>query len=314
MRAKPRWRNPLAALGLAGAACVIQTSVQAAETLPAAVPPGTDESRVLAKDPKGKPIAPVLKTFRILGRQLDTRQIVDRPLWKQLPFSAIGIIVVEFAGGRYFQGTGFLVAPNVVLTAAHVLHSPDFGLALKASFKAACEPDAEASQLENSRLRVSKAWRSGDFDISADYGAMFLPDAKTFAACGVLEIESVMPSFLNRQARDAPTSFMVAGFPVSKPADTMWQAAGSVAFSPPASVRHLIDTTPGQSGAPLLTAIIDQTTAKRAPLAIGIHSRGNESLNVNEARRIDADVVNDLRIWWQEIVGKEFVARNGGAP
>jgi V8-like Glu-specific endopeptidase len=40
----------------------------------------------------------------------------------EYPYSTIGIIAMRHRGGDYKQGTGFLIAPNIVLTCAHNLY------------------------------------------------------------------------------------------------------------------------------------------------------------------------------------------------
>jgi V8-like Glu-specific endopeptidase len=50
----------------------------------------------------------------------DTRQKVNDPL--QFPYSAIGKLSLNYQHGQYI-GTGFLVGPNIVLTAAHNVYS-----------------------------------------------------------------------------------------------------------------------------------------------------------------------------------------------
>lgn len=50
---------------------------------------------------------------------------INNPL--EYPYSAIGIIIMKHQGQQqFYQGTGFLIAPNVVFTCAHNLY--DFKL------------------------------------------------------------------------------------------------------------------------------------------------------------------------------------------
>ena len=50
----------------------------------------------------------------------DTRNKVEDPL--EFPYSAIGYLSLKYGLSKY-SGSGFLVGPNIVLTAAHNVYS-----------------------------------------------------------------------------------------------------------------------------------------------------------------------------------------------
>ncbi len=280
-------------------------------------PPGsaatTDvrEKGIIAKDPRtGEPLsddAPPTASARgivtvVDGVLTDTRAGIEPRQFTDPPFGAIGIIVVTFANGVVEQGTGFLVDPGIVLTAGHVLHSPAHGPARKVQFTPGCRLSKNVpTQYADARhIRVSPAWRTRDNSINSDYGAIFLPDRSVYVPCGSFALAAVAGSFVERHVRLKTTDFMIAGFPAEKPVGTMWLGSGRLRASASAGIRHLIDTTPGQSGAPLFSAIIEPVTRKKIPLAVGIHSRQSQGTKANEARRIDAAVIADLRRWAAE--------------
>jgi V8-like Glu-specific endopeptidase len=241
------------------------------------------------------------------GGVLDTREVVSAPLLTELPFSAIGEIVAQFANGAGQTGTGFLIAPAVVLTAGHVLHDRFNGPAVRVEFTPGCrkglpETPRNSQVVGQRRARVSEDWARGvDQRLAFDYGAIFLPDARQFADCGTLALRDVESSYVERHVRLLTRSFIVAGFPEDKPVGTLWFASGRMIASAVGEVNHLIDTIRGQSGAPLIAVIVDRLTGKRVPLAIGIHSRPSLNLNYNQARRIDDRVLKDLKRWAEEI-------------
>jgi V8-like Glu-specific endopeptidase len=262
--------------------------------------------------PEGVAVEKVIATVDAFrdgaGQAIDSRTAVRREDLTGLPFSAIGQLVVDFPSGRAI-GTGFLVGPGVVLTAAHVLFHPTLGRAVRAEFTPGCraadvpqKAGAVRSQsvLPN-RLRVSDAWAHGDTALAGDYGALLLSDAVAFADCGVLAVKPVGETFVERHARRGSPGFIVAGFPEEKALGTQWYGNGAILRSPVTAILHLIDTTPGESGAPLLALVANKGGEGKSVLALGIHSRPAEfALNYNQARRIDGEVLDDLKRWSDE--------------
>jgi V8-like Glu-specific endopeptidase len=272
----------------------------------AVVPEGPPDARRIIIDDEEKITVDVQRGAG--GEAIDSRVAVQRDDLSGLPFSAIGQILVQFPSGAAI-GTGFLVHPRLVLTAAHVLLSPSLGRAVRAEFTPGCraaglpvKPGAVKSQpVSPDRLRVSEAWARGDTALASDYGALLLPDAVAFADCGVLSLAPVTEEFVHRHAVRGSPGFIVAGFPEDKPRGTQWYGSGALLLSPPAAIKHVIDTMPGQSGAPLIAIVVSKAGGGRTVRAVGIHSRPAEfSRNYNEARRIDERVLQDVRRWIDE--------------
>lgn len=235
---------------------------------------------------------------------LDSRSQVRREELRQPPFSAVGLLLVEYGANRQ-SGTGFLIAPDVVLTAAHVLSSPQFGLATRVTFAPGCAidpasemPDPRLSQVVGPEwLRVSRAWSGGHTQIESDYGVILLPDAALYKNCGRLPIDVREPSFLNGHAASRSTQFFVVGFPAEKAFQSMWIGRGRLRNASKFSVRHLIDSMPGQSGGPLFTIVRDAATGANAAAVLAIHSRPNLEGNYNEARLLDERAVEEIQSW-----------------
>jgi V8-like Glu-specific endopeptidase len=273
-------------------------------SLPGVTPPGTQPGDTK----RGLVSQPVLHVPRALTvvQGVDRRWELNLRDFKSPPFSAIGVIIVRYANGREAMGTGFLVDSGIVLTAGHVLFSHDDGPAILARFTPGCALlQSSSQQVGASRLKVSAAWKQGRDELSGDYGAMFLPDAKLYAPCGAFSIAVVSENFVLRQVASQTREFTVAGFPAEKPLGTMWYELGGLAPSAPSEIQYGIDTTPGQSGAPLFAAVLDPKTKKRVPMAIGIHSRPAPDERVNQARRIDATVIRDLQLWTAEMQAQQ---------
>jgi V8-like Glu-specific endopeptidase len=237
----------------------------------------------------------------------DTRTLIGEADLQRLPFSAIGIIVATFASGDRRQGTGFLVDPGIVLTAAHVLRDHKLDWAVELEFLPGCAfARNQAVVVDASRYRVSGRWDPRSIPLTADYGAIFLPDRDRYAGCGVFTIAPIAPSFVERHERLGTKDFMIAGFPGDKPFGSMWVGGDTIAPRGATTMRHRIDTIVGQSGAPLFAAVDDPATQRRLPLAIGIHSRGSsapgEANQYNEARLVDGGLIEDLNRWAAELL------------
>jgi V8-like Glu-specific endopeptidase len=272
-------------------------------------PPGVDPSDpevlvrgIIKKPPVDEQPAPADPTAKIVikeGVRIDRREMIAAGAIGQPPFSAIGLIVSRYANGVEEQGTGFLVEPGIVLTAGHVLHSHRHGPAIVTSFLPGCALAAKlrGQTVDANRYRVGADWKRGNDGLASDYGAIFLPDRQIYAGCGIFSLSNVTAGFIDRYVTGNSSGFMIAGFPAEKPPPTMWFEAGVITPSAAGSVEHTIDTTPGQSGAPLFAALIDPRSKRRVPMVIGIHSRPAPSGETNQARRIDAQVLQDLRSW-----------------
>lgn len=241
---------------------------------------------------------------------VDTRVAVDSHDLDSLPFSAIGQLSVQHTSGATQFGTGFLIAPGVVMTAAHVLHSHEHGPAVNVTFTSSClqgvasRESTRVQTVGRSRVRVTRRWGEGDDSIEGDYGIVLLPDAPWHKACGTLVPTEVEPAFVERHARRGTDRFMVIGYPFDKPAGSMWLGRGGVLASPGKWVKHLIDTMKGQSGAPLVAILNDPASGRNVAHAIGIHSRESAwTLQYNVARRIDRQMLAEIRSWRDVLEG-----------
>jgi V8-like Glu-specific endopeptidase len=235
----------------------------------------------------------------------DLRLPVNRLELRALPFSAIAHIVSEFGAtaGRE-QGTGFLIEPGIALTAAHVLHSPTSGPASRIAFTLGCRVEGIAfgpnprysMSIDAARWRIPEAWSEGNFGEEVDYAAIFLPDGHGTEACGHLILDNVQAEFLDKRANYETTTLLVAGFPYDKPYGSLWFARGTLRSVGERVIRHLVDTTRGQSGSPLFAVGLERATGQKIPIVFGIHSRAGFG-NFNIARRIDAGLLRDLKRW-----------------
>lgn len=230
---------------------------------------------------------------------IDTRQPVTKFDLNYVPYSAIGQIRAQYARGVTLVGTGFLVAPGLVVTAAHVLDSPTYGPAPLITFVPGCtaggeHPLAVAQTVDRSSYRVSSRWQRGSRAIAADFGVIALPI--TSWQCGSLVLRAIEPEFFTRNINAGTSRFILAGYPVEK-RDQQWLGRGSFWSAVKSRLDHLIDTSPGQSGAPIVAVVADGQSSEKIPMVVGIHSRSaaGDRFAYNQARRVDSELIVEIR-------------------
>lgn len=244
----------------------------------------------------------------------DTRLSITKRDSQQLPFSAIVHILTEFETGPDEVASGFIIEGGLVVTAGHVLFSPEKGLARNVVVTPACRLEevalvrlnrlgqslAFSQVVSREGLRVNKNWRQGQFIAANDYGAILLPDAKRFKSCGHLHLKSADNDLLRQHVRAKTRHFVLPGFPLEK-GQGLWFAEGRLLSFKRRTIRHLIDTTGGQSGSPIIAIGRDPQTLKKISIAFGVHSKAADfGRNFNVARRFDKEFMLDIADWKRE--------------
>lgn len=246
-----------------------------------------------------------VRPVEITGFQLisgdDTREYVRQP--RSYPWRCIGKLIVRWPNTLVTGATGSLIGLSQVITAAHTVYRKSRGgWATAAMFIPAYDGSAANESQpygtsEVSEFHATKGWVENDnvgHDIEKyeyDLAVLSLRQAPNShavgEATGYLSIGDYPTSDLvNRRINVAgyPTENLPAvSIAANHPGQVMFHGAGAVLESRLTTFSHVIDTTAGQSGSPVW--VVDGNFA----VLVGIHSSGIESLENNQAVRINSE-------------------------
>lgn len=220
---------------------------------------------------------------------IERRELVPAEKLGFQPWTTICRLEVTYAAGQRHVASGFLIHPGVVATSAHVILHPDGGIgrateiAVTPGFDL---PPPRRRTLVSRTFRIRDGWGAGpsSFLAANDYGAVLFPDPNAFAGFGRLD-------WCEPASSDFTGNFAVSGYPAEK--HGQWRHWNAVTEVGEVSLRHVVQTTAGQSGSPLFQ-LKDGVVR-----VVGIHSRTVGDSNV--ARRVTDRVLADYRAWIGEI-------------
>lgn len=228
----------------------------------------------------------------------DSRERVQNT--NPFPYRAVCHLVVTYASGPGFA-TGFLIDPGVVVTAAHVLWHPQAGKAEKVLVVPARQQAGyRVSQMafsQDGQLKTCADWGQPAFEPWFDYAAILLADHQKFRPFGVLSYAALNTGQIDNLISQG-YQCGISGYPAKvrgddAPMGSQWWAKGALKERGDRTLRHVVDTSEGQSGAPLYI----QDGGRY--WAIGIHSKEAESGDSNVARLVTDTLMADVERWRQ---------------
>ncbi|WP_041801992.1 trypsin-like serine peptidase [Rhodopseudomonas palustris] len=255
----------------------------------------------LSPSPQARAFA--AKPENVMG--VDNRAMV--PDTSTTPWRCICHLEVEYESGPVGFGTGFIIGPKAVLTAAHVIYNNTGGNNRRARnirvIPGRNGTTAPYGYFVTSldRCIIPEQWRQasdtiGDTAAAADYAVIQFPEQ---SECdGLTSADRLgyfgLKCFADEDSENKAQMLFVnnAGYPyeADKPYGTLWYNAGRIRKMGPSFVEYMVDTEGGQSGSPVY--FYDDQTKQR--YVIAVHTTGDF---VNRGLRITPEIFTNLKQW-----------------
>lgn len=221
----------------------------------------------------------------------DTRRFLSENEVRSFPYSAVCLIRATFRDGT-FTGTGVLATPNMVVTAAHNLVRSQRASSVQLIFGA--HPQGSVATRAANRIEIHPRYRSSVDPPEVDYGAVFFSQAVTET-----KYVRFFPITDPQTYRAIRNNIEVPGYPkLNGTAGVMYTSRNRIHdVLVSGRIEHQVDTSPGQSGAPLL-GWFPQASGPAVPAVIGIHNQSDtSSLPLNYGAFVNQDMIKRLLVW-----------------
>lgn len=220
----------------------------------------------------------------LIGRD-DRVRITDS---EDYPWRTICSLRITAGDGSPWVGTGWFIAPRVVITAGHCVYIHNRGKWVRSI---EVIPGRDGGTMPYGMQRATRFRSVGGWvqrkKPEFDYGAILLGSSQEFAPYpGNLLFDDLSDSDLTG------LRINVAGYPGDKPTGTMWWHHDRIANVGASTLSYLTDTAGGQSGAP---AFVKRGEER---IAVGIHNYGGSTSN--SATRITAGVLANFELWMSQ--------------
>jgi glutamyl endopeptidase len=204
------------------------------------------------------------------------------------PWRAHASLLITAADNSMWIGTGWFIGPHTLMTAGHVVHIKNSGVAGRDGWvkKIQVMPGRNGSSLPygsvtSTVFRSTTGW-TGSGDENYDYGAIIIPtqlgNTVGWFGFGVYSDADLLAASGN-----------ISGYPGDKPAGTQWYDFRRIASVNSRKVYYDIDTAGGQSGSAVYRII------GGGRYGIAIHAYGGAT--TNSGTRIVTPVFNNMVAW-----------------
>ena len=206
----------------------------------------------------------------------DDRKRVENP--SEYPNSTNVFMKMFFGKGyeaREYNGSGVMVGPYSVLTAAHNVYDKDTRLWAE---HITVSPGANSGNAHFGTSNVARAFIPKDyFEGNEAYDMALLTIDQ---AVGKQTGWATLSALDDEEFEEA--HFWVTGYPGDREAGQLWEMKGPISDAAALVLKYQIATVEGQSGSPLWQK---SKTGKKPPSVIGVHVRAGRG-EWNEATRI----------------------------
>jgi V8-like Glu-specific endopeptidase len=222
--------------------------------------------------PPATPPTADFKPESVIG-PVDTRRPV--PNTTVVPWRCVALLRMEYADKFVGRGTGWFIAPQTLVTAAHNvhdrIHGPAQRIVVTPGFHQGAAPFKQALVVA---ADLNPGWARA-FTRELDFALIFIPQSLGvgffgFSAASDQGLRNVLVN--------------ISGYPIDRPFTQMYDA-GRISDVDSNFLYHTIDTEGGQSGAPIFWSDRDSR------IGLGIHTYGASGVDpTNVARRITPDL------------------------
>lgn len=227
-----------------------------------------------------KLIPEITKSTKKDKRNTGSRQVVDLSKRSSYPYCAVLRIIIEFTNPKNKKqideesGTGFLVGPRHLLTAAHCIRSEDWNV--WADFISIIPPEGGEE-----RIYAYRVYSFHDVDL-----ALLILDRSVGNEVGWLGVShySQFGAFEGREAHNT-------GFPVRYNGEMLTGKGKFLECEDEEEMRYHINTTQGQSGGPVW---IEE---KHGIMALGVNTYANEIDKYNGGVRFSKKKLEMIVNW-----------------
>jgi len=213
-----------------------------------------------------------IPSLHFLNSFFDERVKINSPL--HYPFTSICYLeATKPLSDRiiYWRGSGFLIGPNVLLTAKHCVEST-FGKGEDPSFNALFGKTGDRELFDTKALEIHKHPKRDiamvllDQDVGLEVGSFKLSkefkEKQIISVIGYPGVKTLMSYFRNRGETE------------------MYGMTGPLLTVSKGKLTYSLDTSPGQSGGPVSDALTEKLSEYSA---YGVHTNGGTSYNRGEA-------------------------------